>query len=186
MKFENLLRMMAVLVIRRGLGQSDLGATRWHGWHEGAAGDGFDSAYTRGSGGFMADETTPKTPAPDTAPEGSSGKPQISFDDFARLDLRVAKVLEATDHPNADKLIVLKLDDGSGKTRQLCAGVKGHYAAADLVGRSIVIVANLAPRTLRGVESQGMLLAASEPSNGDRRVVLLTPETDAAPGSVVS
>lgn len=134
----------------------------------------------------MADETTPKPPAPDTAAEGPAGKPQISFDDFAKLDLRVAKVLEAEDHPNADKLIVLKLDDGSGTPRQLCAGIKGHYAAADLVGRSIVIVANLAPRSLRGVESQGMLLAASEPANGDRRVVLLAPEQEAAPGSVVS
>jgi tRNA-binding protein len=127
----------------------------------------------------MPDETAPATT-----------KPQITFDDFARLDLRVAKILEATNHPDADKLIVLKLDDGSGAQggRQLCAGIRGHYDPADLVGKSIVIVANLAPRTLRGVESQGMLLAASEPAQGDapRRVILLTPETEAPPGSVVS
>jgi tRNA-binding protein len=116
-------------------------------------------------------------------------KPQISFDDFARLDLRVAKIVDAQEHPQADKLLVLKLDDGSGAPRQLCAGIRGHYQAAELVGRSIVIVANLAPRTLRGVESQGMLLAASEAEAGEgagRRVVLLTPEQDVAAGSVVS
>lgn len=123
---------------------------------------------------------------PDETPQTTT-KPQISFDDFARLDLRVARVVEAENHPNADKLLVLKLDDGSGTPRQLCAGVRGHYEASDLVGKSIVIVANLAPRTLRGVESQGMLLAASEPAgDGERRVVVLSPSSEVAPGSVVS
>jgi methionyl-tRNA synthetase len=124
----------------------------------------------------MAEETTPSTT-----------KPPIVFDDFARVDLRVARVLEAENHPSADRLIVLKLDDGSGATRQICAGIRGHYEAADLVGKSVVVVANLAPRTLRGVESQGMLLAASEAGDGgERRVIVLSPAGAVAPGSVVS
>ena len=123
----------------------------------------------------MADEATRTTT-----------KPQIILDDFAKLDLRVAKIVEATEHPQADKLLVLKLDDGSPGGRQLCAGIRGHYQAADLVGKSIVFVANLAPRTLRGVESQGMLLAASEGGGEARRVVLLAPEGEVAVGSVVS
>jgi methionyl-tRNA synthetase len=118
----------------------------------------------------------------------TQGKPQISFDEFAKVDLRVAKVLEASDHPDADRLLVLKVDDGSGTPRQICAGIKGHYAASDMVGRSIVIVANLAPRKIRGQESNGMLLAGSDGAKGEaeRRVVVLTPAGDLAPGSIVT
>ena len=113
-------------------------------------------------------------------------KPSVSFEDFARLDLRVARVVEASEHPNADRLLVLKLDDGSGVPRQVCAGIKGHYTPEDLVGRLIVIVANLEPRKIRGEESRGMLLAASDPGDGQRRVVLLAPESDVQPCAVVS
>lgn len=115
-------------------------------------------------------------------------KPQISFDEFAKVDLRVAKIIEAEEHPNADQLLKLKLDDGSGTPRQICAGIKGHYEPGDLVGRHIVIVANLAPRKIRGEESNGMLLAASDVSGGeeDRRVVLLQPMSEVPPGSMVS
>jgi methionyl-tRNA synthetase len=115
-------------------------------------------------------------------------KPEITFDDFAKVDLRVAKVTHAEPHPNADRLLKLQLDDGSGTPRQICAGVKEHYAAEDLVGKSIIIVANLAPRSLRGEESRGMLLAASDSAKGsdDRSVVLLSPMSEIEPGSVVS
>jgi len=115
-------------------------------------------------------------------------KPPVQFEEFARIDLRVARVLEAKDHPNADRLLVLQLDDGSGQPRQICAGVKGHYQPEDLVGKLIVIVANLAPRQIRGEESRGMLLAASEGEKGaeERRVILLRPDADLAPGSMVS
>lgn len=107
----------------------------------------------------------------------------IQFDDFAKVKLRVAKVLEAYDHPKADKLIVLKLDLGD-EQRQICAGLRGHYEAASLVGRNIVVVANLAPRMMRGIESNGMLLAASTADHS--RVILLTPDADVPPGSSVS
>lgn len=120
------------------------------------------------------------------APMPEPGEPQaptISFDDFAKLDLRVAKVLEAREHPNADRLIVLRIDLGT-EQRQLVAGLRGYYEPADLVGRLIVVVKNLAPRKMRGEESQGMLLAASD--EGKSQVILLTPERDIAPGSHVS
>ncbi len=107
----------------------------------------------------------------------------IQFEDFAKLDLRVAKVLEAVEHPNADKLFLLKIDLG-GEQRQLCAGLRGYYQAGQLVGKHIVVVANLAPRKMRGEISQGMLLAASSPDKS--QVILLTPDADIAPGSSVS
>lgn len=118
-------------------------------------------------------------------------KPQITFDDFARVDLRVARVLSAENHPSADRLLKLQLDDGSGTPRQICAGIKGHYEPEALVGRHIIIVANLAPRTIRGEESRGMLLAASDAPKSDdpnaqRNVILLTPMSEIAPGSIVS
>lgn len=123
----------------------------------------------------------------ETAPEQTS-KPIVAFEDFAKLDLRVAKVVSAEDHPNADRLFKLQLDDGSGTPRQICAGIKGHYTTDELVGKLIVIVANLAPRTIRGEESRGMLLAASDAQKGDeeRSVVVMTPSSDIAPGSTVS
>lgn len=128
-------------------------------------------------------------PAAAPAPAPGQPKPQIAFEDFAKVDLRVAKILQAENHPGADKLFKLQLDDGSGTPRQICAGIRGAYTAEQLVGRSIIIVANLAPRMLRGEESRGMLLAASDTpkeAGAVRRVVLLTPESDIPPGSVVS
>lgn len=107
----------------------------------------------------------------------------ISFEDFKKVDLRVARVVEAKDHPNADKLLILQVDLGS-ETRQLVAGLKGHYEPADLLGKSIVVVTNLAPRKVRGEESQGMLLAAV--SADESQVILLSPMAEIAPGASVS
>ena len=107
----------------------------------------------------------------------------ITFDDFLKLHLRVAKVVEAMDHPKADKLLVLKVDLG-GEQRQLVAGIKGHYQPQDLVGRNIVVVANLQPRMMRGYESQGMLLAAV--TEAQDKVVLVTVDRDVPPGTKVS
>lgn len=113
-------------------------------------------------------------------------KPMIEYDDFAKLDLRVAKVLEATPHPNADKLIVLKIDLGD-EQRQIIAGIRGFYEPGALVGKRIVIVANLAPRKMRGMESNGMLLAATVGTMQDLQdVVLLTPDREAPDGARVS
>lgn len=119
----------------------------------------------------MSEETAPS--ATDT----------ISFEDFVKIKLRVGKVIEAADHPNADKLLVLKVDLGD-EQRQICAGIKGHYTPEQLVGMNLILVTNLAPRRMRGLESQGMLLAASTPDHS--KVILLTTESDIAPGSSVS
>lgn len=125
---------------------------------------------------------------PAQAQTQSTQKPIVAFDEFARLDLRVARIERAEPHPNADRLLVLDVDDGSGEPRRICAGIRDQYEPEALVGRLIVIVANLAPRKIRGEESRGMLLAASdaEKGAGERSVVLLTPMTDIAPGAVVS
>ncbi|MCP4592135.1 MAG: methionine--tRNA ligase subunit beta [bacterium] len=106
----------------------------------------------------------------------------ISFEEFTKVKLRVGKIVEANDHPRADRLLVLKVDLGD-EQRQIVAGVKDHYEAASLVGTNIIVVTNLAPRTMRGEESQGMLLAAS--TSDHSQVVLATTREDIAPGSGV-
>lgn len=112
-------------------------------------------------------------------------KPTIQYDDFAKLDLRVATIVEAEAHPNADRLLKLQVDLGDEK-RQICAGVKQFYNPEDLVGKQIIVVANLAPRTIRGEESNGMLMAASA-MDGETLadVVLLTPSKPVPAGSSV-
>jgi len=107
----------------------------------------------------------------------------IQYDDFAKLDLRVATVVECRPHENADKLLVLQIDLG-GERRQICAGLRQHYQAEQLVGKQIVVVANLAPRQMRGETSNGMLLAATDPATG--RVIVVSPSENVAPGSKVS
>jgi methionine--tRNA ligase beta chain len=107
----------------------------------------------------------------------------VQFDDFLKLNLRVGTITQAELHPQADKLIVLQVDLGS-EQRQLVAGIRGHYDPPALVGKQIIVVANLAPRVMRGVESQGMLLAATSPDQS--QVILLTTERPIAPGSRVS
>jgi methionyl-tRNA synthetase len=104
----------------------------------------------------------------------------VKYEDFAKLDLRVATVLEAREHPNANKLLLLKIRVGEVE-KQIVAGIKAHYPPERVVGRKIVIVNNLEPVVLRGEESQGMLLAATSES----LVALLQPEQDIPDGSRV-
>lgn len=113
-------------------------------------------------------------------------KPLIQYEDFAKLDLRVATIIAAEPHPNADRLLKLQVDIGHEK-RQICAGIKAYYDPATLAGKQIIIVANLAPRSIRGEVSNGMLLAASA-KDGDevRDVVVLQPTKEVPPGSGVS
>ena len=106
----------------------------------------------------------------------------IAYDDFAKLELRAATIVEAKVHPNADKLLVIQVDLG-GEKRQICAGIRAFYAPEQLVGKQVVVVANLEPKPLRGEISQGMLLAATDPTSG--RVVIISPAENVAPGSVV-
>lgn len=106
----------------------------------------------------------------------------ISIEDFAKIDLRVAEIKSAEPHPNADKLLILKIDAGDGiDDRQLVGGIKSHYSPEELSGKKVIIVNNLAPAVLRGEDSQGMILAAQD----GEKVVLLTTDKDVAPGSKI-
>ena len=105
----------------------------------------------------------------------------ITIDDFRKVELKIATIKAAEPHPNADRLMVLKVDLG-GEERQICAGIRNHYTPEDLLGKQIVVVANLETAMLRGMESQGMLLAASD----DGRITILTPEKSVRAGSKVS
>ncbi len=105
---------------------------------------------------------------------------KISFNDFKKLDLRIGKVLEAEVIEESDKLLKLKVDIGD-ETRQIIAGIKKYYSPEQIIGREIVVIANLEPRTMLGFESQGMLLAADikgEP-------ILLKPDKEVPPGSQI-
>jgi len=108
-------------------------------------------------------------------------KPEITIEDFAKLDLRVAKVIGCEKVKGADKLLKLELEVGEEK-RQVVSGIAEYYKPEDLIGRSVVIVYNLKPAKLRGVESKGMILAASN----DDQVVIVSPLGDIPSGSIVS
>ncbi len=105
----------------------------------------------------------------------------IEFDDFTKLDIRVGKVLECTKVPKADKLLQFRIDDGLGG-RTIVSGIAKYYNPEDLVGKQVCFIANLAPRKLRGIESQGMILSAED---ADGRLVVITPADDVKPGSEV-
>ena len=107
----------------------------------------------------------------------------IEFADFQKVEMKTAKVLAVDVHPNADKLYVIRLDLGAGETRTVVAGIRPFYAPEALLGKTVICVANLAPRPLRGVESQGMILAVHD---GDRVKVLTVDTGDAAPGIKVT
>ena len=106
----------------------------------------------------------------------------IDFEDFTKVDLVVGKILEAKEHPNADKLLVFKVDIGEDEPRTIISGIKKWYAPEDLVGKNVIVVRNLAPRKMRGIESQGMLLAA----DFDDDLSLLSTLEDLKPGAKVS
>ena len=105
---------------------------------------------------------------------------EITIEDFLKLDLRIARVAHAEPHPNADRLLKLRIDLG-GEERQIVAGIASAYQPEELVGRLIAVVANLKPVKLRGEWSQGMLLAASS----EGAVSLLSPDQEIPPGSAV-
>jgi len=110
-------------------------------------------------------------------------KPELEFDDWEKLDLRVAEIKDAEDIEGADKLYKLTLNVGELGDRIICAGIKEKYSKEDLIGKKIILFANLKPRKMRGIESQGMLLAAS--TEDHKKVVLISPESDIEPGSLV-
>lgn len=114
-----------------------------------------------------------------------SEKPTIEIDAFAKIDLRVATIIAAEPHPNADRLLKLQVDLGS-EQRQICAGIRQFADPADLVGKQIIVVANLKPRQMRGETSNGMLLAASAMEDDQLKdVILVSPSRPAPAGSTV-
>jgi methionyl-tRNA synthetase len=121
-----------------------------------------------------------KKPEPAPAAAAATGTPPITIDDFVKVDLRVGVVKDAAVVKGSDKLLHLHVDIGEAQPRSIVAGIALAYKPEALVGRQVVIVANLAPRKLRGVESQGMILAASR--EGDIPV-LVAPIDDVPPGT---
>lgn len=107
---------------------------------------------------------------------------KITIDDFAKVDLRIGTIRTAEPHPNADRLLVLKVDVGEEEDRQLVAGIRDTYDVRTLVGQQIVVVANLKPAKLRGVESHGMLLAGRDETG----LSVLAPGKRLLPGTRVS
>jgi methionyl-tRNA synthetase len=105
----------------------------------------------------------------------------ITIDDFKKIELKTGKIISVENHSNADKLYVLKVDIG-GEIRQIVAGLKPYLKPEELLNRNVAVVVNLQPAMLRGVESQGMVLAAS----AEGLVTILTPDKEVPPGSRVS
>lgn len=103
-----------------------------------------------------------------------------TYDDFKKLEFRIGKIKDAADHPNADRLYVITVDLGE-KTKQMVAGIKNHYKKEDLIGKQVVVVDNLDPAMLRGVESQGMILASSD----DNGMAIIGPDKEMKLGSIV-
>jgi methionyl-tRNA synthetase len=129
----------------------------------------------------QASEAAPaSTPAKETMKE--TVKEYISIDDFNKIDLRIANILEAESVEGADKLLRLKVDLGN-ETRQLFAGIKSAYQPDQLVGRQVVIVANLAPRKMRFGVSEGMVIVASGDEGG--KLFIVSPDAGAEPGMKV-
>ena len=117
-----------------------------------------------------------------TKKEEKEEEDYIAFEDFTKVDLVVGKITEAKVHPDADKLLVFTVDIGEDRPRTIVSGIKKWYAPEELVGKNVIVVRNLAPRKMRGIESEGMLLAA----DFDDDLSLLSTLSDMKPGSKVS
>ena len=118
----------------------------------------------------------------DDKKEDEESKEEIAFEDFTKVEMVVGKVLEAKEHPDADKLLVFTVDVGEENPRTIISGIKKWYEPSDLLDKNVIVVKNLAPRKMRGIESQGMILA----SDFDDDLSLLTTLKDMKPGSKVS
>jgi methionyl-tRNA synthetase len=130
----------------------------------------------------MTPETPAPTPAAASPQPAPAGPATIAIDQFKAVDLRTARVAEVREHPNADRLWVVTVDLGDGKTRTIVAGLRKEVPREELLGKTVIIVANLAPAMLRGVESQGMILAVKTPTG----VRPLTTLGEAGPGFQVT
>ncbi len=124
--------------------------------------------------------------SPNAAPTPAPSQPAaLDIETFNKIDLRIAKIVEAEAVPEANKLLRLVVDLGPLGQRQIFAGIKSAYDPASLVGRLTVVVANLAPRKMKFGMSEGMVLAASDPEGGRGGLFILSPDQGAAPGDRV-
>ena len=104
----------------------------------------------------------------------------ITLEEFRKMELRIAQIVSAVPHPQADRLLVLKVRIGQ-EEKTLVAGIRAHYAESELIGKKVVVVQNLAPAQIRGVTSEGMVLAASD----DKVLTLIVPEREISSGTTV-
>ena len=124
-----------------------------------------------------------KAPEPEPAvPGGEPIAPEVTIDDFTKVDLRVAKIVKCEEVEGSTKLLRLTLDLGEGRTRNVFSGIKSAYKPSDLEGRLTVMIANLAPRKMRFGVSEGMVLAASDAADKSLGLFLLSPDSGAQPG----
>jgi len=171
--------------IIRQLGLPDAGAAAWTDTAWGGLPPG--TVVQRGAPIFprieaeAAAEPAPATPAAEAPVTAPDGKPEISIEDFGRLDLRVGTILEATRVKGADRLLELKVDLGEGEPRTVVSGIAEQYAAQELPGTQVVIVANLQPARIRGVTSRGMILAGKA---GDS-LQIVAPRAALPPGTPI-
>ena len=146
-----------------------------------------DAAQANGAAGAVAKTPASGAPAANAAgtaadTDAKPGKAEIVYDDFGKLDLRVGTIISAERVPKADKLLQLTVDLGYEK-RTILSGIAMHFNPEDIVGKQVTVVANLAPRKMRGIESQGMILMAED---AEGKLHFINPETAIAPGSAVS
>lgn len=104
----------------------------------------------------------------------------ITYEEFRKIEIKVAKIKEVMEHPDADRLFVIKIDLGDSE-RQIVAGIRKSYTKEELVGKLVAVITNLEPAVIRGIESQAMLLAASD-ENG---ISILTPQKEVKVGSII-
>lgn len=109
---------------------------------------------------------------------------KVTFDDWKKLEIKVGKVVEVERVPDADKLYKLMVNVGEDTPRQIVSSIVDYYTEEELLGKNICVITNLAPAKFRGVESNGMLLAAG--NSNHTQVILLTPERDIVPGSLIT
>jgi methionine--tRNA ligase beta chain len=127
-------------------------------------------------GPFNGTRSQKSGPGPIKGPKGT----MATYEDFKKLEIKTARILDVKEHPSADRLYVLDIDIGTEK-RQIVAGIKAHYTPEQLKGKNIAVITNLEPAVIRGIESNGMLLAAS----GNESLSILTLDKDIPPGSKI-
>lgn len=131
-----------------------------------------------------AASATPSAPAaPPATPAPAQGPATITYDDFAKIDFRVGTIRQAVALEKSKKLLKLQVELANNELRQVLAGIKEHYTPEQLIGKQVILVANLAPRPMMGEVSHGMVLAATDSVTG--RVTIMNPSEPVTPGSIV-